>query len=118
VLVIESTYGNRRHEGRESRRQRLEALLVRALADKGTLLIQAFSIGRTQELLYELEEIIHENRQRAMHPFLNWNELPIVLDSTLASRFAQVYRELSPHWEDEARERLGEGRRPLALTSC
>ena len=115
VLVIESTYGDRRHEGRESRRQRLEALLMRALADKGTLLIPAFSIGRTQELLYELEEIIHENRQRAMHPFLDWDELPIVLDSPLASRFTQVYRELSPYWEDEARERLAEGRRPLAF---
>ncbi|WP_082810811.1 MBL fold metallo-hydrolase [Alcanivorax sp. NBRC 102024] len=113
VLVIESTYGDRRHEGRESRRQRLEAMLVRALADKGTLLIPAFSIGRTQELLYELEEIIHENRQHAMHPFLDWDELPIVLDSPLASRFTQVYRELSPYWEDEARDRLAEGRRPL-----
>lgn len=115
VLVIESTYGDRRHEGRATRRQRLEAMLVRALADKGTLLIPAFSIGRTQELLYELEEIIHENRQRAMHPFLDWDELPIVLDSPLASRFTQVYRELSPYWEDEARERLAEGRRPLAF---
>lgn len=115
VLVIESTYGDRRHEGRESRRQRLEAMLVRALADKGTLLIPAFSIGRTQELLYELEEIIHENRQRAMHPFLEWEELPIVLDSPLASRFTDVYRELSPYWEDEARGRLAQGRRPLAF---
>lgn len=115
VLVIESTYGDRQHEGRATRRQQLEAMLVRALADQGTLLIPAFSIGRTQELLYELEEIIHENRQRAMHPFLDWNELPIVLDSPLASRFTQVYRELSPYWEDEARERLAEGRRPLAF---
>ena len=115
VLVIESTYGDRRHEGRATRRQRLEDMLVRALADKGTLLSPAFSIGRTQELLYELEEIIHENRQRAMHPFLDWDELPIVLDSPLASRFTQVYRELSPYWEDEARERLAEGRRPLAF---
>lgn len=115
VLVIESTYGDRRHEGRATRRQRLEGMLVRALADKGTLLIPAFSIGRTQELLYELEEIIHENRQRTMHSFLDWDALPIVLDSPLASRFTQVYRELSPYWEDEARERLAEGRRPLAF---
>ena len=115
VLVIESTYGDRQHEGRATRRQRLEAMLVRALADQGTLLIPAFSIGRTQELLYELEEIIHDNRQRAMHPFLDWEALPIVLDSPLASRFTQVYRELAPYWEDEARERLAEGRRPLAF---
>jgi len=71
-------------------------MLVRALADKGTLLIPAFSIGFTQELLHELEEIIHENRERVMHPLLDWDALPIVLDSPLASRFIQVYRELSP----------------------
>ena len=115
VLVIESTYGDRLHEGREARQARLEAMLVRALKDRGTVLIPAFSIGRTQELLYELEDILHRNRQSAMHDFLDWSALPIVLDSPLASRFTAVYRELAPYWEDEARERLVAGRRPLAF---
>ena len=115
VLVIESTYGNRLHQGREERQARLEAMLVRALKDRGTVLIPAFSIGRTQELLYELEDILHRNRRAAMHDFLDWNALPIVLDSPLASRFTDVYRELAPYWEDEARERLVAGRRPLAF---
>ena len=115
VLVIESTYGDRLHEGRETRQQRLEDALVKALRDKGTLLIPAFSIGRTQELLYELEAIIHRQRGAAMHPFLDWDELPIILDSPLASRFTQVYRELEPYWDEEARERLRADRRPLAF---
>lgn len=59
ILVLESTYGDRLHEDRASRRQRLEAVIEHALQDQGTVLIPAFSIGRTQELLYELEEIIH-----------------------------------------------------------
>lgn len=59
ILVLESTYGDRLHENRASRRQRLEAVIEHALQDQGTVLIPAFSIGRTQELLYELEEIIH-----------------------------------------------------------
>ncbi|MCQ4233479.1 MBL fold metallo-hydrolase [Pseudomonas stutzeri] len=59
ILVLESTYGDRLHEDRQTRRQRLEALIEQALQDQGTVLIPAFSIGRTQELLYELEEIIH-----------------------------------------------------------
>lgn len=115
VMVIESTYGDRLHQGREERQARLEAMLVRALKDRGTVLIPAFSIGRTQELLYELEEILHRNRKSAMHDFLDWDALPIVLDSPLASRFTDVYRELAPYWEDEARERLVAGRRPLAF---
>lgn len=115
VLVIESTYGDRIHQGRETRQQRLESMLVKAVSDKGTLLIPAFSIGRTQELLYELEAIIHRHREAAMHPFLDWDALPVILDSPLASRFTQVYRDLEPYWDDEARERLQADRRPLAF---
>jgi len=63
ILVLESTYGDRLHVDRASRRQRLEAVIEHALQDQGTVLIPAFSIGRTQELLYELEEIIHSKLQ-------------------------------------------------------
>lgn len=59
-LVIESTYGDKDHESREDRRFRLKAILEKALADGGTVLIPAFSIGRTQDLLYEIESLIHE----------------------------------------------------------
>ncbi|MBS8240743.1 MBL fold metallo-hydrolase [Marinobacter lipolyticus] len=59
-LVIESTYGDKDHEDRETRRYRLKAILEHALADGGTVLVPAFSIGRTQELLYEIESLIEE----------------------------------------------------------
>ncbi|PAU86531.1 MBL fold hydrolase [Pseudomonas sp. WN033] len=59
TVVLESTYGDRLHEDRRSRRQRFQRVLEHALADGGTVLIPAFSIGRTQELLYELEDIIN-----------------------------------------------------------
>nr|WP_298138184.1 MBL fold metallo-hydrolase [uncultured Pseudomonas sp.] len=62
ILVIESTYGDRLHENRKTRRQRLEMVVEHALANNGTVLIPAFSIGRTQELLYELEDIIHRKK--------------------------------------------------------
>lgn len=53
ILVLENTYGDRLHEDRASRRQRLEAVIEHALKDQGTVLIPAFSIGRTQELSTE-----------------------------------------------------------------
>ena len=62
ILVIESTYGDRLHEDRRTRRKRLEGVIEQALANNGTVLIPAFSIGRTQELLYELEDIIHSKK--------------------------------------------------------
>ncbi|MDX9944187.1 MAG: MBL fold metallo-hydrolase, partial [Azonexus sp.] len=50
-LVLESTYGDRRHAGRADRRTQLRRLIEKALKNRGTVLIPAFSIGRTQELL-------------------------------------------------------------------
>ncbi|KGD61197.1 hypothetical protein T9A_01646 [Alcanivorax jadensis T9] len=114
-LVIESTYGDRMHEGRATRSARLEHALVRAMEDNGTLLIPAFSIGRSQELLYELEGLIHRHRSSPVNDGLDWEALPIVLDSPLASRFTRVYRELDDFWDAEARERLDQGRKPLGF---
>lgn len=68
LVVLESTYGDRLHENRRTRRQRLQSIAEHAFANQGTLLIPAFSIGRTQELLYELEEIIHRQRERPAAP--------------------------------------------------
>jgi len=127
ILVIESTYGDRLHEERRIRRARLEKVLEHALSNQGTVLIPAFSIGRTQELLYELEDIIHRRalkesakaQQSAPSagkvPALDWANLPIILDSPLASRFTAVYRELDQFWDAEARARLAKGRNPLAF---
>lgn len=68
-MVIESTYGDKDHESREDRRYRLKAVLEHALEDGGTVLIPAFSIGRTQELLYEIESLIHEFRDSAVSDY-------------------------------------------------
>lgn len=115
VVVLESTYGDRKHEGRATRRQRLQAVVERALADGGTVIVPAFSIGRTQELLYELEDILHRERVRPGRFAERWAALRIYLDSPLAGRFTQLYRELQPFWDAEARARVRSGRQPLAF---
>ncbi|MCG4455179.1 MBL fold metallo-hydrolase [Pseudomonas sp. MMS21-TM103] len=141
ILVIESTYGDRLHEDRRTRRKRLEGVIEQALANNGTVLIPAFSIGRTQELLYELEGIIHSKKidagrkgqtsRAARDPSIpsvgkagvgggstveiDWPTLPIILDSPLASRFTRVYRELKPFWDNEALQRVKQGRNPLGF---
>jgi metallo-beta-lactamase family protein len=114
LLVLESTYGDRNHVGRRERRQVLQAAVEHALADGGTVLIPAFSIGRTQELLYELEDIIHRNRGRRVGQG-SWDELDIVLDSPLAARFTDVYERLRRYWDAEARYRAARGRHPLSF---
>lgn len=112
ALVIESTYGDRQHEDRRERRSRLRQVLERALNEGGTVMVPAFSIGRTQELLYELEGIIH-NAPRDSLVGIDWRRLRVVVDSPLAARFTSVYRELKPFWDAEAQRRLRSGRHPL-----
>ncbi|WP_439531281.1 MBL fold metallo-hydrolase RNA specificity domain-containing protein [Marinobacter adhaerens] len=108
-LVIESTYGDKDHEDRETRRYRLKAVLEHALEDGGTVLVPAFSIGRTQELLYEIESLIHEFGGEL------WNNLEIVVDSPLAADFTRIYRDLKPYWDAEATELVRQGRHPLSF---
>jgi len=107
VVVLESTYGDRLHESRRNRRARLQKILERALADGGSVIIPAFSIGRTQELLYELEGITHGNQA--------WQQIPVILDAPLATRFTKLYRELKPWWNAEALKRVVQGHQPLAF---
>ncbi|RNF48785.1 MBL fold metallo-hydrolase [Marinomonas hwangdonensis] len=119
-LVLESTYGDRNHENRKTRRKRLQQSIEHALSDSGTVLIPAFSIGRTQELLYELEHIIHQNKQKAVSHTrsgvpLKWEDMDIIIDSPLASRFTRVYRSLEPYWDAEAKRRVNAGRHPLSF---
>ncbi|MBZ5486442.1 MBL fold metallo-hydrolase [Halomonas aquamarina] len=106
-LVLESTYGNRTHPDRRQRRAVLKRAIEQALANGGTVMVPAFSIGRTQELLYELEGIIHDAKST------QWKKLEIIVDSPLAARFTQVYRELKPFWDKGAQRRLKKGRHPL-----
>lgn len=82
-LIMESVYGDRVHEDRESRRKRLRELIEHAQSTKGVLIIPSFSIERTQVLLHELNDMIEHGE---MSP------LPVYLDSPLAIRVTEVFK--------------------------
>jgi metallo-beta-lactamase family protein len=109
VLVIESTYGNRNHEARAQRVAQLKGVLKKCFENGGTVLIPAFSLGRTQELMYELEAVLR-SRQFEGAPALR-----VVVDSPLAAKFNEAYRQLKPYWDAEAHKRLRSGRHPLSF---
>lgn len=106
ILYLESTYGDRLHESRSDRQQRLRTVIERCVADQGAVLIPAFSIGRTQELLYEIEDII------ATHGDF-WPQITVILDSPMARAFTELYQELSDLWDEDALARSASGRNPL-----
>lgn len=101
VLVCESTYGGRVHESVEVRQVMIERLVREALARGGVLMIPSFSLERTQELLYDLKELI--DRQ---HVFPG---VPIFLDSPLAIDALSVYRKYPGYYDAEASRYFKEG---------
>ncbi len=106
TLIIESTYGDRLHDGRRARKQQLKNIVEHCLENRGVVLIPAFSLGRTQSILYEFEQIINQYGG-------NWDDIEIVVDSPMASRLTTVYRELSDLWDKEAKRKITAGRHPL-----
>ncbi len=81
VLLVESTYGNRVHPA-DDPRERLTAAVRRAVEQKGWLLIPAFAVGRSQEILYDLREL----ETKGAIP-----RLPVYLDSPMAIQATVIY---------------------------
>ncbi|MCR9295174.1 MAG: MBL fold metallo-hydrolase [bacterium] len=112
-LVLESTYGDRNHYGREQRVQQLEDILCHTLKNKGVTIIPAFSVGRTQELLYEMNEIFDSVGRRLGCSMLK--AVDVLIDSPLAQRFTDIYNELTEYWDDEAQRVLQYDDQPLVF---
>ncbi|MCF7372056.1 MBL fold metallo-hydrolase [Vibrio sp. J2-3(2022)] len=109
-LFIESTYGDKHHESVKSRSTRLLSIIEHALEDGGVIVIPAFSVGRTQELLFDIEQLLH---QESLH-----GALPIILDSPLARKVTKTYRRFKKLWGKEAKRRLEQHRHPLGFEQC
>jgi metallo-beta-lactamase family protein len=83
VVICESTYGHREHEGMSTRGDRLREAIEDIIKQRGVLMIPAFSIERTQELLYEINHLLLDQ----LH-----TKLPIFLDSPMAIKATALYR--------------------------
>ncbi|TWX72964.1 MBL fold metallo-hydrolase RNA specificity domain-containing protein [Colwellia sp. C1TZA3] len=113
TLIIESTYGDKNHQSRKLRRQSLQRVIEQAVADNGVVLIPAFSIGRTQELLYELEQIIHQQCSAAHANKSVWQSIEVIVDSPMAANFTEQYKKFKGLWDAEAKHKVSQGRHPL-----
>jgi metallo-beta-lactamase family protein len=111
MLVLESTYGDRLHEGREDRTQSLEGILCRTMENRGLTIIPAFSLGRTQELLYEMNRIFEEIEYRRTCSLID--QIDVIVDSPMANKLTEVYNRMQQYWGDEAKETLTVDKQPL-----
>ena len=112
-LILESTYGDKLHQGRAERRQTLETVIRRTLDNQGTTIVPAFSLGRTQELLYELNDIFERIQKKRGSSLLKY--VDVIVDSPMAARYTELYSEMDEFWDIEARKRLASGDQPLVF---
>ncbi|HYU65050.1 MAG TPA: MBL fold metallo-hydrolase [Candidatus Paceibacterota bacterium] len=96
-LVIESAYGNRLHEGRGQRKDKLLAVIKETVERRGVLMIPSFALERTQELLLEFDKPFDEGRLP---------KVPIFVDSPLAIHITRVYGRFSHFFNPTAVEIL------------
>src|SRR5580765_812600 len=95
ALVLESTYGDRLHPGGDETRRDLIAVVKRTSERGGRLLVPAFAVGRAQELVATLHELMQEK----VIP-----DLPIFVDSPLAGQATQIFKRHPELFDDETRQ--------------
>jgi metallo-beta-lactamase family protein len=103
-VIMESTYGNRRHEPVARREELLTALLRDAERNRGHIVIPSFAVGRTQELLYAFNQLIENN----LAP-----RLPTFVDSPLAISATEISRRHPECFDEDTRALLAQGDDPM-----
>ena len=99
-LVMESVYGDRNHESRDDRDAKLQRIITEAIGRGGVLLIPAFSLERTQDLLFEINNMV----EKKLIP-----RVPIYLDSPLAIGITEVYKKYDRLFNHDAQSIIRHG---------
>ena len=105
-VVTESTYGDKLHPPRDQARETFRKIVRRALADGGKVLIPAFAIGRTQDVLHELNGMV----ERGELP-----KIPVIVDGPLGLSATRIYKAHRACWDADALALLERGDHPLEI---
>lgn len=99
-LLMESVYGDRNHESKEERKQKFADVVRDTIARKRTLVIPAFSLERTQDVLFELNELVEQDKI---------NDVKVFVDSPLATSVTKIYRSYTNEFKDSAKQLIADG---------
>ncbi len=99
-MIMESVYGDRNHESKEARRAHLEQIIKRTIAEKKTLVIPVFSLERTQDILFEINDLVES---KEIQP------LPVFIDSPLGIKVTDIYRNHTNEFKPEIQDRIRGG---------
>ncbi len=99
-IIMESVYGDRNHEPATERKEKLKTVINETAARGGTVVIPAFSLERTQVILYELNSLVENNEIP---------HIPVYVDSPLATRVTQIYKASSRFFNQETQDQIHGG---------
>jgi len=106
-VILESTYGDRYHRGGYNRREQLKEVINETMAKGGNLIIPAFAVERTQDLLYDLYFLFKNGE---LDPTID-----IYIDSPLAIAATEIFQKSIEYYDAETRAILQQGDHPLIL---
>ena len=114
-LVMESTYGDRMHIENENKAERFIEIVTDTISQGGTVVIPSFAVGRTQEILYELNKFktSANDTPEFDRRFDLLMHTPVYVDSPLAISATEVFRENMDLFDEETRELIKRGDNPL-----
>lgn len=107
VLLMESTYGNRDHQHLHDYIQRLRDIVDETRRNGGRVLIPSFAVGRTQEVLYTLNDLVESGQLKP---------LPVFVDSPMAKEVLRIYQMHRELYDEEARTHLWRGDEPFIFS--
>lgn len=113
-LVMESTYGSRLHIRNDQKAELFLDVVSETIDKKGTVVIPSFAVGRTQEILYELNKIKEtKNDEKFIKKYETLMKAPVYVDSPLAISATEVFKENTNLFDDEIKEEILRGDNPL-----
>ena len=114
-LVMESTYGSRLHMKNDDKAELFLNIVAETLENGGTVVIPSFAVGRTQEILYEINKLKdnHLNDEEFQRKYKTLMSAPVYVDSPLAISATQVFKKNTYLFEEEIKEEIMSGNDPL-----
>ena len=114
-LVMESTYGNRLHIRNDDKAKMFLDIVSETLDNGGRVIIPSFAVGRTQEILYEIDKLKEEFGQdeEFARKYETLMKVPVYVDSPLAISATEVFKKNVDLFEDEIQEKIKRGDNPL-----
>ena len=113
-LVMESTYGNRLHMRNDDKASMFLDIVYETLEKGGTVVIPSFAVGRTQEILFELNKIKEEKHDEGFYKkYKKLMSVPVYVDSPLAISATEVFKENMNLFNEETQAIINSGDNPL-----